>query len=61
MRICVLALFLVGLGGRCLAQEGGQGSEEEVTEMFGDQGTCSQYCDGTYPEHTYPDVSGVGH
>lgn len=46
MRLIVLVLFILGLGGRCLA------GEKDDTRV--NQDSCSQYCGGTYPEHTYP-------
>lgn len=52
MRLIVLVLFILGLGGRCLA------GEKDDTRV--NQDSCSQYCGGTYPEHTYPNVSVVG-
>ena len=50
-------LLLLGIyGGCCVGEE----EIEEVDVVFGSQDdddvSCSRYCDGTYPEHTYPDV-----
>ena len=41
----VLLVFVLGLGCGCLAGEDGE------------EGSCSDYCAATYPEHTYPKVS----
>jgi hypothetical protein len=48
MRATVLVLFVLGLLGRCCL------AVEEDYDSRGSSESCSQYCDGTYPKHTYP-------
>lgn len=52
MRPGVLVLFVLGMR-YCLAEE-----EDSGVIVFGaNEDSCTHYCAGTYPEHTYPNVS----
>lgn len=55
MRPGVLVLFVLGirLYGYCLAEE----DAGEVVLFGANEDSCTHYCAGTYPEHTYPNVS----
>lgn len=48
----ILVFLVLALCGNCFTED-----ETELSNQVEEDVSCSQYCDGTYPEHTYPDVS----